>query len=66
VFSYISFNSGVVNFAVAFNNPVALTLEFYKVKEALSVPLMLYQRLDTTVAFIVASHLKDKIPVGTN
>lgn len=27
---------------------------------------MLYQRLDTTVAFIVASHLKDKIPVGTN
>jgi len=56
----------VVNFAVAFNNPVALTSLFYKEKEALSVPEMLYQSLDETETFIVASHLKDKIPVGTN
>jgi len=56
----------VVNFAVAANNPVALTSLFYKEKEALSVPEMLYQSLDETETFIVASHLKDKIPVGTN
>lgn len=51
----------MVNFAVAFNNPVALTSLFYKEKEALSVPEMLYQSLDETETFIVASHLKDKL-----
>jgi len=36
------------------------------VKEAISVPVRLYQSLVVTVVFNVASHLNDKIPEETN
>lgn len=46
--------------------PVALTAEFDKVKEAESVPVMLYQSEVSTVSFKVAAQVKDTTPEGTN
>jgi hypothetical protein len=58
----------LVSLAVLLVNPEAETAEFYKVKASLSVPVRLYQRegAGEIEVFMVASHLKDKIPVGTN
>jgi hypothetical protein len=56
----------LVNLSVLFTNPVALTSALAKVKDALSVPVRLYQSLVVTLVFKVAAHVKDKIPVGTN
>jgi len=47
-------------------NSVALTSACYKVKESLSVPVMLYQSLVVTVVFKSAEQVKDKIPEETD
>lgn len=64
--SYVRTKTGLVISADLFTNPVALTSAFYKVKEAASVPVRLYQSLVVTVVFNEASHLNDKIPEETN
>jgi len=48
--------------------PEAATAVFAKVKEAASVPEILYQSelAGEIELFIPALHVKDKIPVGTN
>jgi hypothetical protein len=58
----------LVSLAVLFSNPEAETAAFYKVKEAASVPVRLYhmEAAGEVVLSIEASHLKDKIPDGTN
>lgn len=44
---------------------MALTAALVKVKDAASVPVMLYQRLVVTVEFKSALQVKDKIPEET-